>query len=94
MYAIRSYYDYNNIDISLLQDFFIISADAGYLHAKKLGLKTNILIGDFDTLAEIPTDIDEVIKFPKEKDDTDTMLAIKLAIERGYDNIDIYGALA
>ena len=42
--------NYTNIDISLIQDYFIIAADAGYLHAKKLGLKTNILIGDFDRI--------------------------------------------
>ena len=38
--------NYTKIDSSLMQDYFIIAADAGYLHANKLGLKTNILIGD------------------------------------------------
>ncbi len=84
---------YESIDVSKLKNKTIISADAGYIHAKKLGLKTNIAIGDFDTLEEIPRDVDEVIKFPKEKDDTDTMLAVKLALERGFDDIELYGAL-
>lgn len=84
---------YSSLDISHLRNATIISADAGYLHAKKLGLKTNIIIGDFDSLNEIPKDTDEVISFPKYKDDTDTMLAIKLALERGFDDIEIYGAL-
>lgn len=85
--------NYTQINVSHLRNTTIISADAGYIHAKNLGLITNILIGDFDTLTEMPSDIDEVIKFPKEKDDTDTMLAIKLALDRGYNDIEIYGAL-
>jgi len=85
--------DYNAIDISRLKNMFIISADAGYVHAKNLGLKTNIIIGDFDTLTEIPQDVDEVIKFPKEKEDTDTMLAVKFALDKGFEEIKIYGAL-
>ena len=84
---------YTSLDVSHLKNTTIISADAGYIHATNLGLKTNILIGDFDSLNEIPKDVDEVIKFPKEKDDTDTMLAIKLALERGFNSIEIYGAL-
>jgi len=85
--------NYTQINVSHLRNTTIISADAGYIHAKNLGLITNILIGDFDTLTEMPSDVDEVIKFPKEKDDTDTMLAIKLALDRGYNDIEIYGAL-
>ncbi len=71
---------------------YIICADGGYYHAKKLNISPNVIIGDFDTLNEEVTDDCEIIKFPIEKDDTDTMLAIKLALERGYYSIKIYGA--
>lgn len=74
---------------------FVISADAGYLHANEYGFKTDLLVGDFDTLDDASQkDFDgEVIRFKVEKDDTDTMLAARIAIEKGYDEIYIFGAL-
>ena len=35
----------------------------------------------------------EIIRFPVEKDDTDTLIAIKTAIERGCEEITLYGCL-
>lgn len=67
-----------------------IAADSGYLLAKKLGVKSDIIIGDFDS-ANRP-DSENVIVFPVEKDDTDLMLAIKEGISRGYDRFLIFGA--
>lgn len=70
-----------------------ISADGGYLNALKFNIIPDICMGDFDTLK---SNIDlscEVIKFPPEKDDTDTMICIKKAISMGFDTIYIYGAL-
>lgn len=85
--------NYSAVNLNNIIGNTIICADYGYIHAKNLGLEVDIVIGDFDSVDEIPTDAKEVVKFPKEKDDTDTMLAVKLAIERGFDHIDIYGAL-
>lgn len=71
---------------------YIICADGGYIHALNAGIRPDVVVGDFDTfLGEVPNDI-ECIKHPSEKDDTDTMLAIKLAIDRGYKDITIFGA--
>ncbi|MCR4888182.1 MAG: thiamine diphosphokinase [Ruminococcus sp.] len=71
----------------------VICADKGYKYAKALGIKPDILIGDFDSYTdELPADA-EIIRTPAEKDDTDTMLAVKLAIERGCEFITLYGAL-
>lgn len=79
--------------VSVGQGDYIICADGGYLHVQKLGLVPNVILGDFDS-APMPTRTDcEVIVTPAEKDDTDTMLAVKLAIERGYTDIKLYGAL-
>ena len=83
-------------DSSTLQlcasDSYIICADGGYIHALNAGIYPDVVIGDFDTFSgELPADI-ERIKYPTEKDDTDTMLAIKLAIDRGYKDITIFGA--
>ena len=73
----------------------IIAADAGYLTAQKMGVKPDVLLGDFDTLGveNIPDDI-ECLRVPAEKDDTDTQLAIKTAIERGVGEIVIIGGLS
>lgn len=81
--------DYNCIDM----DYdFIICADKGLVHAQKLKILPNVLIGDFDSYkGDIPK-CEEIYKSIPEKDDTDTMLAVKLAIKKGATNIKLYGA--
>lgn len=69
----------------------IIAADAGYLHLEKLGIMPDIILGDFDSM-QAPEGVD-VIRHPVMKDDTDTMLAVKLGFEKGYQNFVIYGGL-
>lgn len=69
---------------------YLIAADGGLNYTKALGLKPQAIIGDFDSLHYIPTG-GEV--FPVEKDDTDSMLAIKLGLKKGYDRFCIYGGL-
>lgn len=72
---------------------YVICADSGYKHAKKLGLKPDVIVGDFDSYkGKLPGDC-EIIRTVPEKDDTDTLMALKIAIERGYDMIYLYGAL-
>jgi thiamine pyrophosphokinase len=70
----------------------VISADAGYRNATLMGVHTNIIIGDFDSLGHVPDDVDEVLQLPTEKDDTDTQIAVETAIERGADEIVIVGS--
>ena len=71
----------------------IICADSGYYTAKKLGIKPDIITGDFDSFTEeLPKDVEIIASIP-EKDDTDTLMAVKKAIELGYKNIDLFGAL-
>ena len=73
----------------------IIAADAGYLTAKRLGVIPDVVLGDFDTLGEenIPDGV-ECLRVPTEKDDTDTQLAVHIAIERGAEEIVIVGGLS
>ena len=72
----------------------VIAADAGYLTAKRLGITPDVILGDFDTLGEenIPDGV-ECLRVPAEKDDTDTQLAVRTAIERGAGEIVIVGGL-
>ena len=72
---------------------YVICADSGYKHAKKLKLKPDVIVGDFDSYSgKLPEDC-EIIRTVPEKDDTDTIMAVKIAIERGYNLIYLYGAL-
>lgn len=72
-----------------------IAADGGYKNALRLGVKVDILLGDFDSVGEYKTDEDiEIIKVPAQKDFTDTQLAVETAIERGADEIVIIGGLS
>lgn len=72
----------------------VISADAGYRNATLMGVHTNILIGDFDSLGNIPEDVDEVRQLPVEKDLTDTQVAVEIAIEKEAEEIIIVGSTA
>ncbi len=71
---------------------FIIAADGGRESLDKMGIIPDICIGDFDSLGYVPS-CNETVTLPVEKDVTDTFAAADLAIERGYDEIELYGAL-
>lgn len=83
---------FNNPKIIKEKDDLLICADGGYLYAAKLGLKVDLLVGDFDSLKDIPLDV-ETVKLNKIKDETDLYIAIEEGIKRGYQTFDIYGAL-
>ncbi|MCR5430886.1 MAG: thiamine diphosphokinase [Eubacterium sp.] len=73
-----------------LNDSFLIAADGGLLNVEKNNITPDLIIGDFDSLGFEPTG-DNVIKHPVKKDDTDMMLAVKKAIDLGYQEIVIFG---
>ena len=68
----------------------VIGADAGYLKLESLRVTPHLTVGDFDSLKVIPKNC-EVIKHPVKKDDTDTMLAVKIGFNRGYKNFCLCG---
>lgn len=79
--------------VSFRRASFVIACDAGYIHAQRAEIVPDILIGDFDSyIGDIAGDI-EVVRTKPEKDDTDTMMALKLAMRRGYRRIMLVGAL-
>lgn len=68
-----------------------ICADSGICNAAVLGIKPDVVIGDFDSYdGDFPDNIN-VIVHPPEKDETDTALAAEYAIGRGYKTIEIWG---
>lgn len=72
----------------------VITADAGYLTAKRMGVIPAVAVGDFDTMEipELPCGV-ELIRLPREKSLTDTQYALELAIERGTTELVIVGGL-
>ncbi len=73
-------------------DAFIICADGGYDTALSLGVTPHLFVGDMDSALSPPHGVKQILS-PAEKDDTDTMLAAKLALERGYRHITILAGL-
>ncbi len=69
---------------------YLLAADGGLVHLQKLDLTPHGIIGDFDSLGYVP---DNAQVFPVEKDDTDSMLAVRKGLELGYRNFEVYGAL-
>lgn len=85
----------NNYDYLLKEikeDDFLIYCDGGLKHLEKLKILPNLIIGDFDSFKNPNLDI-ETIVLPREKDDTDTMAAVKEGIERGYKDFLLLGVI-
>ncbi len=68
----------------------VIAADGGYDHLKNFGIRCDLLIGDLDSIKEAPSDV-ELITHPKRKDETDTYLAYREGVKKGYTTFYIYG---
>ena len=73
--------DYDSVKSRITAEDFIVCADGGLRHLEPLGLKADLILGDFDS-AEKPDSVAETLVYPVEKDDTDTMLAIKTGLSR------------
>ena len=71
---------------------YVIAADAGYNYCTENCIIPDLVLGDFDSLGAAPKH-PNVMQLPVEKDDTDTMFAIKLGLEKGYKRFYIYGGL-
>jgi len=84
--------NFTKFNLSTNESDFVIAADGGYDLLKDMSVIPDILIGDLDSIGEVPDNID-IIKFPSEKDDTDTFLAYKLGYEKGYRTFVIFGGI-
>lgn len=82
--------EFDGLLFPIPENALVIAADGGLRHTQALELQPDVILGDFDSLGYVPGDSRV---FPVEKDDTDTMLAVKLALDRGCDFFVFYGAL-
>ncbi len=72
---------------------FVIACDRGYEYARRCGIRPDLLVSDFDSYdGEVEASI-PLRRFPSEKDDTDTVIALRAAIEMGFARADLYCAL-
>ena len=72
-------------------DDFNIFCDSGLCHQEWLGIEPHLIVGDFDSHPNPNLEI-ETIVLPREKDDTDTVFAVKEAVKRGFDDFLLLGA--
>lgn len=84
--------NYGYIRSRLKESDYFIFCDCGLRHMKSLGFAPNLIVGDFDSYEKPNSDI-ETIVLPCEKDDTDTVFAVKEALKRGFDDFLIIGAI-
>ncbi len=84
--------NYDKIKEHLNKDDFNIFCDSGLRHEEELKLKPDLIVGDFDSYKNPDTDI-ETIVLPCEKDDTDTVYAVKEALKRGFDEFLLIGVV-
>ncbi|MCG1035978.1 thiamine diphosphokinase [Polaribacter sargassicola] len=67
----------------------ICATDGAYQYLKKHKIKPNFISGDFDSLENLPKDI-EVIHTPNQNF-TDFDKILKILFDKGFTNIDVYG---
>jgi len=77
------------------KEILVIAADSGLITAEESGFKPAFVIGDMDSLDDesrlsaYPPE--RVIRYPHDKDYTDTELAFSLALEKGCEDIWLIG---
>lgn len=83
--------DFDGFFDEINKNDLVITADKGFRYAEKEKIKIDYAIGDFDSTSR--PDFKNIIALNPIKDFTDTVAAIRLAIEKGYKEIIIYGGL-
>jgi thiamine pyrophosphokinase len=78
----------------ILKADHVIACDRGLDHADRYGIVPDLVIGDCDSVSSV--NLEKIRRgeiksecYPKEKDDTDTILAMKHAVDLGYKDIRI-----
>lgn len=83
--------DFDGFFDEICENDLVITADKGFRFAEKENIRIDYAIGDFDSTAR--PDFKNIIALNPIKDFTDTVAAIRLAMEKGYRDIIIYGGL-
>lgn len=70
----------------------VIAADGGYDTLVKIGVSPDLMIGDMDSVSAPPSGV-EILRFPVRKDETDSFLAYREGVRRGYTDFALYGCV-
>ena len=71
---------------------YVIAADRGYDSLMAYGVNPDLVVGDFDSLGEVPNH-PNVIQLPAEKDDTDMVFALRQGLDLGYRRFVMLGGV-
>jgi thiamine pyrophosphokinase len=73
----------------------VIGADSGMDTLASYGVSADIAVGDFDSVVRKDSlegmSESAVLRFPRDKDETDTEIAVRVAFERGADEVVLVG---
>ncbi len=72
---------------------YVIACDRGYEHARRAGIRPDLVVGDLDSCALALEPGVPLRRLPVEKDDTDTMSALRIALAEGFRDIRLVCAL-
>ncbi len=78
------------VDLTENENRLVIAADGGATYLSEQGVVPDFIIGDMDSVERIPLG-ENVIRLPTEKDDTDTMAALRFGMEKGCEVFVIFG---
>ena len=84
--------NYARLKKELRSDDFVIYCDCGLKHETGLDRRPDLIVGDFDSHSRPETET-ETIVLPCEKDDTDTVFAVKEGMKRGFSDFLLMGVI-
>ena len=82
--------EFDALEAPIREGDLVIAADGGLMHTEALGIRPDVILGDFDSLGYVP---EGSRVFPVRKDDTDLMLALRHGLDAGYREFTVYGAM-
>ena len=82
--------DFDGLALPIHPEDCVLAADGGWKHTQALGLTPDGILGDFDSLGFVP---ENAQVFPVEKDDPDSLLAVREGLRRGCREFYLYGCL-
>ncbi|MBC8585712.1 thiamine diphosphokinase [Youxingia wuxianensis] len=83
--------DCDKVKFQLEKQDYCIACDAGYQLADYFHIVPDLMVGDFDSYRGKIDPRVETYTVPAEKNDTDTMLGLKIGLEKGYRKFLIVG---
>lgn len=90
--------NYDEAQSEIIPDDLLIAADGGTIHCLELGLIPDVVIGDMDSLPisrweTLKHQDAQFIVYPKDKNKTDLELALAYAIQKGAQDILLFGLM-